>query len=80
MDCSKTYVDPTGGMLLVRCDEHKKNIDLNEKYNNAVTKHGINNKNDTGIQHDFDGNNNKILHKESNYFKKIIAEVFYIKK
>ena len=52
---------------------------LNEKYN-LVTKHRINNKNDTGIQHYFDWNNIKILHKESNYFKRIIAEMFYIKK
>ena len=40
----------------------------------------INNKVDTGIQHNFDWNNIKILHKESNYFKRIIAEMFYIKK
>ena len=32
------------------------------------------------IQHDFDWNNITILHKESNYFKRIIAEMFYIKK
>ena len=45
-----------------------------------VTKHRINNKNDTGIQHDFDWNNTRILHKESNYSKRIFAEMFYIKK
>ena len=56
-------------MLLLRCDEYKKNINLNEKYHNVFTKHRINNKNDTGIQHGFDWDNIKILHKESNYFK-----------
>ena len=80
LDCSKTYVGQTGKMLFVRCEEHKKNINLNEKYYNVVTKHRINNKSDTGSQHDFDWDNIKILHKESNYFKKIIAEMFFIKK
>ena len=32
----------------------KKNINLNEKYHNVVTKDRINNKNDTGCQHNFD--------------------------
>ena len=58
----------------------KSNINLNEKFHNVFTKHRINNKNDTGTQHNFDLDNIKILHKESNYFKKIIAEMFYIKK
>ena len=55
-------------------------INLNEKYHNVVTKHRINNKNDTGSQNNFDWDNIKILHKETNYFKRIIAEMFYIKK
>ena len=80
LDCSKTYVGQTGRMLFIRCDEHKKNIILNEKYHNVVTEHRINNKNDTGSQQNFDCDNIKILHKETNYFKIIIAEKFYIKK
>ena len=35
---------------------------------------------DTGTQHNFDLDNIIILHKESNYFERIIAEMFYIKK
>ena len=80
LDCSKTYVGQTGRMLFIRCDEHKNNINLNEKYHNIVTKHRINNKNDTGSQDNFDWDNIKILHKETNYFKRIFAEMFYIKK
>ena len=38
-------------------------------------KHRINNKSDAGYQHDFDWDNIEILHKESNYFKRIIAEM-----
>ena len=45
-----------------------------------VTKHRINNKSDAASQHDFDWDNIKISHKESNYFKRIIAEMFFIKK
>ena len=45
-----------------------------------VTKHWINNKSDAETQHDFDWDNINILHKESNYFKRIIAENFFIKK
>ena len=41
-----------------------------------VTKKRINNKSDAGSQHDFDWDYIKILHKESNYFKRIIAEMF----
>ena len=51
-------------MLFVRCEERKKNINLNGKYHNVVTKHRINNKSDAGSQHDFDWDNIKILHKE----------------
>ena len=80
LDCSKMYVGQTGRMLFVRCDEHKKNINLNEKYHNVVTKHRINNKSDTESPHDFDWDNIKILHQELNYFKRIIAEMFFIKK
>ena len=65
-------------MLFVRCDEHKKNINLNEKYHNVVTKHRINNQNDTGSQHNFDWDNIKILHKE-NFLKLIVTTVFQIK-
>ena len=51
----------------------KFKINLNEEYHNVVTKHRINNRNNTGIQYDFYWKNIKILHKESNYFKRIIA-------
>ena len=80
LDCSKTYVGQTGRMLFIRCDEQKENINLNEKYHNVVTKHWIYNKNDTGSQRNFDWDNIKIVHKETDYFKRIIAEMFYIKK
>ena len=63
LDYSKTYVGQTGRMLFSRCDKHEKNINLNEKYHNVVTKHRINNKNNMGTRHNFDWDNIKILHK-----------------
>ena len=80
LDCSKTYVGETGRILFVRSEEYEKNINLNEKYHNLVTKHIINNKSDTGSQHDFDWDNIKIFHKGSYYLKKVIAEMFFIRK
>ena len=58
---AQTYLGKTKRRLLIRCDEHKKNINVNEKYYNVDTKHRVNNKNYTGMQHDFDCNNIKIL-------------------
>ena len=31
LDCSKNYVGQTRKMLFIKCEEHKKNINLNEK-------------------------------------------------
>ena len=80
LDCSKPYVGQIGRMLFVRSEEYEKNINLNEKYHNVVTKHIKNNKSNTGSQDDFDWASIKISHRESNYLKKVIAEMFFMKK
>ena len=61
-------------MLRTRQNEHRNNIKLNEKYHNVVSKHILE------FDHDFDWDNLLILHKENNYFKRCLAEIFYIKK
>ena len=53
----------------------KKNIHRsNWQVINVVSKHKLE------YNHDFNWHNLQILHKENNYFKRRLAEMFYIKK
>ena len=52
-------------MIFVRGEEHKRNINLDERYYDMDTKHRINDKSDAGSQHDFDWDDVKF------YIKKI---------
>ena len=72
--CNKKYIGQTGRLLRTTRNEHRNNIKLNEKYHSVVSKHILE------FDHDFNWDNLLNLHKEKNYFKGCIAEIFYIKK
>ena len=69
----RTYIGQTGRLLKTRRNEHLNNINLSEKYN-VVSKHKLEN------NHDFNWDNLQILHTTNNYFKRCLAELFYVKK
>ena len=59
-------------------NEHKKHIKLKEKYHNVVSRH-------LSLYHDGDSNfinweNIEILHQEPNFYKRLFAEMVFIKK
>ena len=66
-------------MPLSLIDEHFKNFNLNEKFHNFISKHRKKYKGDQE-NHFFLWNDVKILHKESNRFKRAFSEMVYIKK
>jgi len=59
--------------LKTRLNEHKNNVKLEESKHSVITKHMVEN------SHTFDWQNVKILDHEMNYFKRMIAEMIYIK-
>ena len=81
ISCDKTYVGQTKRLLNIRRDEHKNNFNFkNKKYHSVITKHRTENIGEGEIPHDFDWNNIQILHKENNLYKRLFAEMIYIKK
>ena len=81
ISCDKTYVGQTKRLLNIRRDEHKNNFNLkNKKYHNVITKYRTENIGEDEIPHDFDWNNIRILHKENNLYKRLFAEMIYVKK
>ena len=72
--CERTYIGQTGRLLKTRRNEHRDIINLNEKYTNVISKHKLE------YNHNFNWDNLQILHKENNYFKLRLAEMFYMKK
>lgn len=79
LSCSKTYVGQTGRYLSIRCEEHKNNIRLNEKYH-VITQQKMQHSVGDIFTHEFDFDNIKILHKENNEFKRLVGEMFFVKK
>ena len=78
-NCGKGYVGQTKRPLRIRIDEHGKTFNLNEKFHNVISKYRKNYEDDQ-INHFFHWNDVKILHKETNFFKRSFSEIFYIKK
>jgi len=72
-NCNASYVGQTKRQLKTRINEHVKNIKFDESKHSVITKHMLDN------DHIFDWKNVKILDYESNYFKRLISEMIYIK-
>ena len=71
--CDAVYVGETKRRINTRIKEHENNIRLVSATNSVITDHRINS------GHDFGWKDFKILNKESNYFKRNIAEMLHIK-
>ena len=65
--------------MWIRIDEHFKNFNLNEKFHNGISKHRKKYEDDQE-NHFFHWNDVKILHKETNRFKRTFSEMVSIKK
>ncbi|XP_046472568.1 uncharacterized protein [Neodiprion pinetum] len=68
-DCNKLYIGQTSRCLNVRINEHKNNFkDSDDRYT-ALTKHAM------SLNHQFDFDNAKILHKEPRYYNRLVLEM-----
>jgi len=72
-NCSASYVGQTKRQLKTRINEHEKNVRFDESKHSVITKHMIEN------NHTFNWQNVKIMDYETNYFKRLISEMIYIK-
>jgi len=73
-DCDQVYIGQTKRHLETRIKEHRSNIKNPSGNFSVVTSHRV------SLQHEFDWDGTKILHKERNRKKREIAEMFFIKK
>jgi len=72
-NCDASYVGQTKRQLKTRVNEHVKNIVQDESKHSVITKHILQE------NHTFDWLNVQILDFESNYFKRLVSEMIYIK-
>jgi len=56
--------------LKTRINEHEKNVKFDESKHSVITKHMIKN------NHTFNWHNVKIIDYETNYFKRLISEIY----
>ena len=78
-NCGKCYVGQTKRPLRIRLDEHFKNFNLNEKFHNVINKHRKKHENNQD-NHSILWNDVKILHKETDMYKRAFSEMVFIKK
>ena len=72
-DCNASYVGQTKRQLKTRIGEHKSNTKKHISQKSVVSLHI------TEHKHDMDWDNVKIIDKETNYYKRLIAETIHIK-
>jgi len=73
-NCSASYVGQTKRSLSIRMSEHRSHIIRNSSQQSVITDHRLLHK------HDFDWDNVQILDEETNYNKRLISEMIFIKK
>ncbi|EZA55367.1 hypothetical protein X777_04820, partial [Ooceraea biroi] len=74
INCDACYIGQTKQHLDTRIKEHRVDIKKHLSNHSVVNKHRLSN------GHEFDWDNKNILHYETNYRKREIAEMFFIKK
>jgi len=72
-DCSASYVGQTKRQLKTRTKEHVNNSKSISAKPSVITEHM------REFSHSFDWNNVKILDTETNYFKRSVSEMLYIR-
>ncbi|EZA55463.1 hypothetical protein X777_04574 [Ooceraea biroi] len=73
-NCNSCYVGQTKQHLEVRIKEHKCDIKKHVSNQSVVSKHRLSN------NHEFDWVNTKVLHQESHWKRREIAEMCFIKR
>jgi len=74
LECDASYVGQTKRVLQTRVGEHRSHIRRNSAQLSVITDHRLQ------AGHDFNWDNVKVLDQESNYYKRLISEMIYIKK
>jgi len=74
LDCDASYVGQTKRTLSTRVNEHRSHIRRNSTQLSVITDHRLK------FEHEFDWDNAKVLDKETNFNKRLISEMIYIKK
>jgi len=72
-NCNASYVGQTKRKVKTRINEHIKNIKVDESKHSVITKHILE------FNYTFDWQNVKIMDFETNYYKRLISEMLYIK-
>ena len=73
-NCDASYVGQTGRQLKIRITEYRNHIRHKTSVRSVITEHKLQ------CNHDFQWDNIKILDEEPCYRKRLISEMFYIKK
>jgi len=73
-NCNASYAGQTKRALSVRVGEHRSHITRNSSQQSVITEHRL------LYKHDFDWDNVQILDEETNYNKRLISEMIFIKK
>lgn len=69
-----SYVGQTKKQLNIRTSEHRKDINKNVNNHSVITKHRL------SQNHDFNWSDVKILDRDSFYQRRLIYEIFFIKR